>query len=142
MYTSGVTYSRRELALLVPALAAAAPASAPLASHAYRFEDLPVRLSGPASQRRVLEGETRTGFALELHESEIPAGEAPHPPHRHVHDEVVLILEGTVEVTIAGSAARLGPGSVAFFASNDEHGLRNAGATPARYFVVALGRDS
>jgi quercetin dioxygenase-like cupin family protein len=130
--------------LLFPSLAAAAASAepnAPLASHAYRFEDLPVRSSGPASQRRVLEGETRAGYALELHESEIPAGEAPHPPHRHVHDELVLILEGTVEVTIAGATTRLGPGSVAYFASNDEHGLRNAGATPARYFVVALGRD-
>jgi len=144
VYTALVSYSRRELTLLLPSLAAAAASAAPnspLASRAYRFEDLPVRSSGPASQRRILEGETHSGFALELHESEIPAGEAPHPPHRHVHDEVVLILEGTVEVTIAGSAARLGPGSVAFFASNDEHGLRNAGATPARYFALALGRD-
>jgi mannose-6-phosphate isomerase-like protein (cupin superfamily) len=36
----------------------------------------------------------------------------------------------------------LGPGSVVFVASNEEHGIRNAGSTPAQYFVIALGKDA
>jgi uncharacterized cupin superfamily protein len=50
---------------------------------------------------------------IELHETGLPPGGAPHPPHHHVHEEMVLIREGTMAVTIAGSSAKLGPGSVA-----------------------------
>ena len=66
----------------------------------------------------------------------------PHPPHHHLHEEMFLIREGTLEVTINGQTTRLGPGSVGFVASNDEHGVRNVGTTPAEYFVVALGKDA
>jgi quercetin dioxygenase-like cupin family protein len=45
-------------------------------------------------------------------------------------------------VTIAAKTARLGPGSVAYIASNVEHGILNAGRTSAQYFVLALGTDS
>lgn len=143
LYTAVVTYSRRDLTLLLPSLAAtaAAPPNTPLASHAYRFEDLPVRASGPARQREILKGETHTGLEIDLHETELPAASGSHPPHRHAHDELLLIREGTVEVTIAGKSTVLGPGSVAYFASNDEHGLRNVGSTTAQYFALALGRD-
>ena len=142
-YTALVTYSRRDLSLLFPALAAAATAApgSALASRTYRFEDLPVRMSGPARQRQVINGETHSGFVIDMHETELPAGSPSHPPHRHANDELLMIREGTVEVTISGKATVLGPGSVAYFASNDEHGLRNVGATPAQYFALALGRD-
>jgi len=51
-----------------------------------------------------------------------------------------LLREGTVEVTINGKNYRLSsPGSAAFVASNDQHGIRNVGNTPAQYFVVAVG---
>jgi mannose-6-phosphate isomerase-like protein (cupin superfamily) len=123
------------------AAAAAAPPNSALPSHAYPFEDLPVRASGPARQRRILEGETHTGLAIELHHTEMPAGEASHASHRHMREELLLIREGTVEVTIAGRTTKLGPGSVAYIASNDDHALRNVGATPAQYFALALGRD-
>jgi quercetin dioxygenase-like cupin family protein len=54
---------------------------------------------------------------------------------------MILILEGIMVVTIAGRSAKLGPGSVAYVASNEEHGWHNAGTTRAHYFVLAIGRD-
>lgn len=135
--------SRRELAGILAALAASAPAkAAPLPSKAYRFEDLPVRKGATAISRAVFRGETHTGFEVEIHETELAPGNAPHPPHKHVHEEMVMVREGNLEVTISGRAVTLGPGSVAYVASNEEHGWRNAGTTTASYFVLSLGRDS
>ena len=139
-----VNRSRRKLALLLPALAAAQanPAGDLLPSRTYRFEDLPVRTSGRNRSRAVLNGKTRSGFAVQLHQTELAPGEMPHAAHRHLHEEAIFLREGTLEVTISGQSSRLGPGSVAFVASNEEHGWRNVGTTPAHYFVLALGRDS
>src|SRR5215831_10368908 len=90
---------------------------------------------------QILTGDTHSGYLLDLHESELPAGMSPHPPHKHVHEEILFIREGEVEVTINGQSRRLGPGSCAFMASNDLHGYRNSGTRPAKYFVLALGGD-
>lgn len=137
-------YSRRDLGLLLPALTAgsAAAQTPALPSKIFRFEDLAVRSSGRNRMRAVLEGATHAGVPIELHITELAPGEAPHPPHHHVHEEMILMLEGTVEVTIVDRHATLGPGSSAFVASNEQHGWRNVGNSAARYFVLALGRDS
>lgn len=136
-------YSRREWAL-VPILAAVAleakGQSAALPSKIYRFEDLPVKTNGPNSTRSVLNGETHTGSPIEMHITDLGPGEAPHPPHHHEHEEMLMIREGTVEVTISGNSAKLGPGSCAYVASNEIHGWRNVGASRASYFVVAFGK--
>jgi quercetin dioxygenase-like cupin family protein len=44
-----------------------------------------------------------------------------------------------VEITVNGKSYQLGPGAVGFVRSNDEHGIKNAGTTPATYFVVEIG---
>jgi len=140
-----MTYSRRDWCLLLSALAPAlglGAQKAELPSKAARFEDLPAQKGGGNEFRPVLEGETHSGCALEVHETLLAPGSMPHPPHHHLHEEMFLIREGTVEATIRGKATRLGPGSVAFVASNEEHGIRNADTTPAQYFVVALGKDA
>ena len=136
--------SRRELGVLIPALfATGAAAQQPaMRSKTYRYEDLPVRTNGANRQRAILQGDLHNGFRVEMHETELAPGQAPHPPHHHVHEEMIMIREGTMEVTISGASSTLGPGSVAFVASNEEHGWRNVGETRARYFVLALGRDS
>jgi len=137
-------YSRRDLSLLLPIFAAARlrAQSTRLPSHTYSFDEIPVETSGANRLRQVLNGETHAGIRIELHETELPPGGAPHPPHHHVHEEMILIREGTMEVMIAGQSTKLGPGSVAYVASNIEHGWHNAGATPAHYFVLAIGRDN
>lgn len=58
-----------------------------------------------------------------------------------MHEEAMFIKEGMLEVTIAGKASRIGPGSVVYVNSNDEHGLKNVGDAAATYFVLALGRE-
>ena len=87
----------------------------------------------------MLKGKLVTGESLEAHETTLPPGGSPHPPHRHAHSEMWLIREGTVDITVNNNTTRLGPGSVGFVSSNDEHGIKNAGETPASYFVVAIG---
>ena len=138
-------YSRRDFGLLLPALAAAGVAEAQtpaLPSKTYSFDDLPIRTNGLNKTRSVLDGSTHGGYPVEMHITELAPGLAPHPPHHHAHEEMIMIREGTLEVTIAGRSTKLGPGSVAYVASNEEHGWRNVGTTRAQYFVLALGREN
>ncbi len=128
-------------ATMAQAAAQTAAPKPPMAGHAFPHDELAAKQSGTILMRQILNGDTHTGYLLDLHESELPAGEAPHPPHRHVHEEMLLIREGLLEITIEGKSTRLGPGSVAYLASNREHGWRNAGKTTATYFVLALGDD-
>jgi quercetin dioxygenase-like cupin family protein len=140
-----MNFSRRELSLGLATLLASRPALSAtgqkLPAKAYPFQDLPVRIQGGNQFRPVLDGDTHSGFYIELHETTLAAGSRPHPPHHHLHEEIFLVQEGTVEVTMAGETTPLGPGSVAYVASNVEHGIKNAGSGPAHYFVMALGTD-
>ena len=129
-------------AMLLPELALAEHQDkerAPLPSAMHPFDKMPIRTSNDAEIRAVLKGKLATGESLEVHETTLPPGGAPHPPHRHVHSEMWLIRDGTVEITVNGANTRLGPGAVGFVGSNDEHGIKNVGTTPATYFVVAVG---
>jgi len=128
--------------LLASAIAGAGAQDRLSASRTYRYEDLKVNVNGENRQRPILNERTHTGFAVEAHETELAPGLAPHPPHRHEHEEMILVREGTLEVTISGRSITLGPGSVALVASNEEHGWRNVGTSRARYFVIALGREN
>ena len=129
------------LALLSRVSAWASPLPS-LKSKAYRFEDLPVDKDQGATYRDILEGSTRTGDYLEAHETVLEPNAMPHPPHRHLGEELFVISSGTLEVTIEGKTTRLGPGSAFFVASNEEHGMRNAGTTPAQYFGITLGQKA
>jgi quercetin dioxygenase-like cupin family protein len=139
-----VKYSRRDLRLLLPALASAnvlAQQAKALPAGVFRYEDLPVRVNGLNKGRTVLYGETHSGFPIEIHLTELGPGQEPHPPHKHLHEEMVLLERGTLDVTIDGHTTRLTPGSVAYVASNHEHGWKNPGDSPTEYFVIAFGRD-
>lgn len=133
--------TRRDMTLLSAGLfAATAKAQKPplptLPSKAYRFEDLVLK----GNSRAVFDGLTHSGFHVDLHETQLAPGAAPHAPHKHDHEEIVMVREGTLEVTIEGKVTVVGPGSVVVAGSNDMHGWKNVGTTVAQYFVIALGK--
>ena len=144
-----MTMTRREICWLLPAailpvatpLAAKSEQDGSLPSASFAFDKLAVKTSPSGVQaREIMSGKTATGESLETHATTLPPGATPHPPHHHVHSEMFLVREGTLDLTINGTTHRLGPGSVAFVRSNDEHGVRNVGTTPANYFVVEIGQ--
>ena len=142
--------SRRQLAALLPLLAAAQAQTEPsvLRSKTYDFGALASK-TDPGGARKgwaVFKGATTRGMHIGMHISELAPGQSPHPPHQHVHEEIIMLSQGTVEVEFNGRVGEpghgqmstIGPGSVIYVASNDVHGMRNVGTTPARYFVVEL----
>ena len=88
------------------------------------------------ARRDFFDAPTATLDNFECHVTTINPGEAPHAPHRHPEEELIIVKEGTIEAMQNGAIKRVGPGSMIFEASNDFHGLRNVGTTPATYHVI------
>ncbi len=139
-----MTHTRRDLASLIPVLiagSAAAQDQRMTTSKIFKYEDLPAKANGQNTARNVFDGANHSGFHIDLHLTELGPGQAPHAPHKHVHEEVMMLQTGVLDVTIGGKTTRITPGSVVYAASNEEHGWRNPGSGPAQYFVMALGRE-
>ena len=149
--------SRRDLGLLLPTLASVASAqqtvapAAPkpagakpvvLPSKLYHTEEIPYNGDEKKQGRRILLGTTHTGFNVEVHETILGPGEISHPPHQHVNEEIIVIVEGTIEAFVNGKTDRAAAGSVSFFASNDLHNFKNIGAGHCRYYVIELRGDA
>jgi quercetin dioxygenase-like cupin family protein len=124
-----------------PASETPADRTHPISSQAVPFPDLQLKKAADGRETRpCLLGRT-TNVDLEMHQTKLPPGKMPHPPHRHPHDELFLVRRGTVTVTISGKSTTLGPGGFAIVTNNDEHGVKNTGTVPAEYFVVALTKQ-
>ena len=144
-----MNYSRRDFGLLVPSLLAAQAAPANndverlpvMKTERFGYDEIPVTTNGKNKQRRMFTAKTHTGFKIESHQSDIAPGEVNHPPHQHLREEMMLIREGTMELTIAGKPYRLGPGDVGVIGSNELHNAKNVGTAVAKYFIVNIGRD-
>jgi mannose-6-phosphate isomerase-like protein (cupin superfamily) len=80
---------------------------------------------------------TPTLDELEIHVTTLNPGESPHAPHQHQNEELLILKEGTLETVQNGVARRVETGGIIFQASNDLHGIRNVGQTPATYYVIA-----
>src|SRR5215467_9235504 len=103
-------YSRRSFPILLPALAAGLKAQEPskrLPSRVFKFEDLPTKNNATSTGHAVLDGQTHSGFPIEAHVTELPAGKAPHPPHKHVHEEMFMVQTGILDVTVNGKKERV-----------------------------------
>ena len=157
-----MTWSRREVVAMLPALAAAqaalagqgAPASqtaqAPqgpqttaLPAKIYHSAEIPYKGDAKKKARRFFYGPEHSGYNLEMHETVLGPGVETHPPHTHGHQEIIILVEGTVQVSMDGRTDTVEAGSVIFYEPDKPHNLRNTGTVPCRYYVVELrGRNA
>ena len=110
-----------------------------LHSKTYRFEDLKPNPGGNFKMYPVFDGITTRGERLEMHESELHPGETPNPAHTHHNEEIIVIREGTLDVSVGDTTTRMSPGSVAYAESEDKIGIKLVGTSPAKYLVFSVG---
>ncbi|MDE3187534.1 MAG: cupin domain-containing protein [Acidobacteriota bacterium] len=134
--------NRRGFFAALPALAATATAFAvpdpktTMGSEVFDWNSIPEKTTSYGKVRSFFNSPTATLENLELHVTTLNPGKAPHPPHRHPNEEMLIIQQGMVEALQNGDWKSVGPGSVIFNASNQLHGVRNNSAAPAVYHVI------
>jgi quercetin dioxygenase-like cupin family protein len=87
----------------------------------------------PGVRRRAFDsqGATVTQYEFEP-DSEFPL-------HSHPQEQITLIAEGDVELTVAGEVKRLSPGDWSVIPGGVEHGIRTGG-TGARFVAIIVPR--
>jgi quercetin dioxygenase-like cupin family protein len=157
-----MTWSRREVVAMLPVLAAAqaalagqdAPASRTaqtpqgpqtslLPAKIYHSAEIPYKGDAKKKARRFFYGPEHSGYNLEMHETVLGPGVETHPLHTHGHQEIIILVEGSVQVSMDGRTDTVEAGSVIFYEPDRPHNLRNTGTAPCRYYVVELrGRNA
>ena len=138
-----MNFTRRDLGLLLPALLAervnAQEKQLPvLPEKVYHTDQIAYQGNEQKKGRRFFYGATHSHFNVEMHETILGPGTETHPPHKHEHEEIIIVFQGTAEANLNGQRETADAGSVIYFGSNQMHNLRNAGSTPCRYYVIEL----
>ncbi len=153
------TLSERSLVMVMPgdACRLAAPAESPVTFFELRYRSRhPVdlergRRSGGSrliewtelryattdvgGRRQPFERVTAMFAESELHVTTLNPGLTTHAPHTHVPDEIVLMIRGETEMSIAGQPQRGTAGDLYFLGSGVPHNIHNVGTEPAEYYA-------
>ena len=119
-----------------PAAATPPAVAAPLKSRVFDWASLTAAPIPNGERRAVLDGPTETVDLLHVHVTTLAPGKISGQPVRHLQEEVLIVKEGEVEVSLDGATQTAGPGAILFFAAGAVTGLRNTGTTPATYYVI------
>jgi quercetin dioxygenase-like cupin family protein len=81
-------------------------------------------------------GLTANLSSISCHASVLLQGHMPHPPHGHVEEQLLLLLDGEVALVLAGNErTALRPGEFVYYPANFTHTLKTTSAKPATYVV-------
>ncbi|GAB3507803.1 cupin domain-containing protein [Emticicia fontis] len=108
----------------------------PIEAKIYHWADAPVTKKENMEQRPLVEGNSVAFKHIKIHATTVYPHQSPHPGHQHEEEEMIIVKEGELTVTIAGKKQTLGTGSVALINSGEEHGFENKGNTNATYYVM------
>lgn len=80
--------------------------------------------------------------SMGCHYSVLSSGQTPHPPHAHVEEELLIILDGEAELLIASGASDPSPrieavsrGQFAYYPAWQHHTIRNNSNHPVTYLM-------
>ncbi|RYU95095.1 cupin domain-containing protein [Emticicia agri] len=108
----------------------------PIEAKIYHWADAPVNKKENMEQRPLVEGSSVAFKHIKIHATTVYPHQSPHPSHKHDEEEMIIVKEGELTVTIEGKTQTLGAGSVALMMSGEEHGFENKGNSNVTYYVM------
>lgn len=91
---------------------------------------------------KIFHGATPNTQCMSAHVSVLSPGFSPHPPHAHVEEEILVVLDGEAEILIGDSpdpetarVERVPAGAFSYYPAYQHHTIRNAGARPVTYLM-------
>lgn len=109
----------------------------PIESGVYKWADHPVKVSKDRESRKILEGTSPHLEYLEIHATTQYPGAKPSTAHasRDI-EEVIIVKEGILKVTIEEQSTILGAAGVILLMPEQMHSLENVGDGPLTYYVM------
>lgn len=106
-------------------------------SIAYDVSALPVLRDSSRYRIQIMDGHTPYLSNLEVHITILAPGKSAHPAHEHAHtEELIIVKEGKLKVTIAGKTKTLGSGGVAMAMPGDLHEAVNESDQKVSYCLL------
>jgi quercetin dioxygenase-like cupin family protein len=136
MKTRNVGFVALACALIGGFLGAQTTRQTTLPTTLFSAAELVARPSAVGDSTPIVRSPTGTLDEFEMHLTTLNPGQRPHAPHQHPYEELVILKEGTLEVTVKDKTMPMPAGSVLFLAPNEMHGWVNSGTTPAKYVIV------
>jgi mannose-6-phosphate isomerase-like protein (cupin superfamily) len=129
---------------LLPPPAPLKPKDTPMIGTQIKVVDLPLA-EDPVKRWRVynqFRGPTSTMENMSCHISVLSPGHTPHLPHIHPEEELLVVLDGEVEIALATHPQdqntrklRLRPGMFSYYPSTQHHTINNPTAAPVTYLM-------
>lgn len=114
-----------------------------MSSQVFHWDELEVNTNEKRERRPIFKGETDHLSYFEIHATTLLPNKKPHEIHEHSDlEELIIVKEGQLEITIGNKSKELGPGSIALAIPGDKHGLQNIGTTPASYYTMRYSSKS
>ncbi|OIR07636.1 hypothetical protein GALL_102990 [mine drainage metagenome] len=86
-----------------------------------------------------LQGKTSTVAVLNMHASTLEPGKTNHPPRALMdREELVIVKEGSLTLTINGNNKTLSAGGIALIVAGDEQSFENASDKRVSYYVIGF----
>jgi quercetin dioxygenase-like cupin family protein len=103
----------------------------------YRWNELTVKEGNQRVGRKIMEGISPHFEYLEIHATTQEKGAKPSPPHTQKDiEEVLIVKEGLMKMTMDGVSKTLSAGSVILIPPLVEQSLQNIGDGPLTYYVM------
>lgn len=110
-----------------------------LPSMVIRWNNLKPEKQNGMERRLLTEGSTMDLAQLRIHASTLAPGKINHPPKANPDtEELIVVKEGHLKVTINDSSKVLGPGGIALIIAGDNQSFQNTGNGPATYYVLRV----
>jgi quercetin dioxygenase-like cupin family protein len=83
-----------------------------------------------------LDGSTDQLKSLVFGSLQLKPGQEPHPPHQHPEEEIMVVSEGTGEISVEGKVTKVAAGSLMYCAGGKLHGIKNTGNTSMLFYYM------